>query len=92
LAEHEERGLLKLVTHRGKLLGASILGPHAGELVHELVLAMKTGASVATLSATVHAYPTLSQIHRRAANMAFAPTLFSPATRRLVRWLQRLVP
>ncbi len=92
LAEREERGLLKLVTHRGKLLGASILGPHAGELVHELVLAIKTRVSVATLSATIHAYPTLSQIHRRAANAAFAPTLFSPATRRLVRWLQRLVP
>lgn len=92
LAEHEEQGLLKLVTHRGKLLGASLLGPHAGELVHELVLAMKAGVSVATLSATIHAYPTLAQIHRRAANAAFAPTLFSPATRRLVRWLQRLVP
>lgn len=92
LTEHEERGLVKLVTHRGKLLGASLLGPHAGELVHEIALAMKTGASIATLSATIHAYPTLAQIHRRAANAALGPKLFSPATRRLVRWLQRLAP
>ncbi len=85
-------GQAKLITHRGRILGASLLGPHAGELVHELVLAMKAGVSVATLSATIHAYPTLSQIHRRTANAAFAPALFSPATRRLVRWLQRLIP
>ena len=92
LAEREEQGMLKLVTHRGKLLGASMLGPHAGELIHEMVLAMKSGASVATISSTIHAYPTLAQIHRRTANTAFAQTLFSPATRRLVRWLQRLIP
>ena len=92
LAEREEQGMLKLVTHRGKLLGASMLGPHAGELIHEMVLAMKSGASVATISSTIHAYPTLAQIHRRTANTAFAQTLFSPATRHLVRWLQRLIP
>ena len=92
LAEREEQGMLKLVTHRGKLLGASMLGPHAGELIHEMVLAMKSGASVATIASTIHAYPTLAQIHRRTANTAFAQTLFSPATRHLVRWLQRLIP
>ena len=92
LAEREEQGMLKLVTHRGKLLGASMLGPHAGELIHEMALAMKSGASVATIASTIHAYPTLAQIHRRTANTAFAQTLFSPATRHLVRWLQRLIP
>jgi pyruvate/2-oxoglutarate dehydrogenase complex dihydrolipoamide dehydrogenase (E3) component len=61
-------GLAKLVTHKGKILGAPILGPHAGELIHEIVLAMKTGAGIGAISATIHAYPTLAQIHRRTVN------------------------
>ena len=60
----------------------------AGFLTHR----MKVGAGLADISATIHAYPTLAQFHRRAANMAYAPKLFRPATRRLVRWMQRLVP
>lgn len=92
ITEREEHGLAKLVTHRGRLLGASILGPQAGELIHELALALKTGASLAAISGTIHAYPTLAQVHRRVVNTAFGPKLFSPATRRLVHWLQRLVP
>ncbi len=92
IAEGETAGLAKLVVRRGRLLGASLLGPHAGELIHELVLAMQTGARIGDISATIHAYPTLAQIHRRAVNTAYAPRLFSPRTRRLVRWLNRLLP
>jgi pyruvate/2-oxoglutarate dehydrogenase complex dihydrolipoamide dehydrogenase (E3) component len=90
LTEVETAGLTKLVTHKGKILGASILGPHAGELIHEIVLAMQTGAKIGDISAAIHAYPTLAQIHRRAVNTAYAAKLFSPFTRRVVRWLQRL--
>ena len=92
LAEVEPHGLVKLVTHKKKILGASILGPHAGELLHELVLAMKTGATIGDISATIHAYPTLAQVHRRTVNTFYAAKLFSPATRRLVRWINRLLP
>jgi len=92
LAEVEPHGLAKFVTHRGRILGASILGPHAGELIHEIVLAMKTGATVSDLSATIHAYPTLAQIHRRTANSGLSKVLFSPRTRRLVSWINRLMP
>ncbi|MCA1805207.1 MAG: FAD-dependent oxidoreductase [Xanthomonadaceae bacterium] len=63
-----------------------------GELVHEIVLAMQTGAKIRDLSAAIHAYPTLAQIHRRAANTAYAHKLFSPGTRTLVKWLHRLWP
>lgn len=92
LTEAETSGITKLVTHKGKILGASILGPHAGELIHELVLAMQTGAKIGDISATIHAYPTLAQIHRRTVNTAYAPKLFSPGTRRLVKWINRLTP
>lgn len=85
-------GFAKLVVHRRRLLGASVLGPHAGELIHELALAMKTGATIGDIAATIHAYPTLAQIHRRTANTWYGATLFSPATRRLVKWINRLLP
>ena len=92
LAEVEPYGQSKFVTRKGRLLGATILGPHAGELIHELALAMQTGASLRELSATIHAYPTLAQIHRRTANSGLSRTLFSSGTRRLVKWINRLVP
>ena len=92
IMQREEAGLVKLVAQHGRLVGASLLGPQAGELIHELALAIKSRASLAAISATIHAYPTLAQVHRRAANLALVPRLFSPATRRLVHWLQRLVP
>ena len=92
VTDAQPEGLVKLITRRGRILGASLLGAHAGELLHEIALAMKVGAGPADISATIHAYPTLAQVHRRAANMAYAPKLFRPATRRLVRWMQRLVP
>ncbi|UCE76238.1 MAG: mercuric reductase [Gammaproteobacteria bacterium] len=92
IAEVEPHGFVKLVTHKKKILGASILGPHAGELLHEVVLAMKTGASIGDISTTIHAYPTLAQVHRRTVNTFYGTKLFSPATRRLVRWINRLIP
>jgi pyruvate/2-oxoglutarate dehydrogenase complex dihydrolipoamide dehydrogenase (E3) component len=92
LAEVEPHGFVKLVTHKKKILGASILGPHAGELLHEIVLAMKTGAGIGDISATIHAYPTLAQVHRRTVNTFYGAKLFSPATRRLARWINRLIP
>ncbi len=92
LCERETGGLTKLVVHKGKVLGASVLGPHAGELIHEIVLAMKTGAKIGDISATIHAYPTLAQVHRHTVNTAYAARLFSPGTRRLVRWINRLLP
>ncbi len=92
LAEVEPHGFVKLVTHKKKILGASILGPHAGELLHELVLAINTGATIGDISATIHAYPTLAQVHRRTVNTFYAAKLFSPGTRRLVRWINRLLP
>lgn len=92
ITDNEMSGLAKLVVHKGKMLGASILGPHAGELIHEVALAMKTGAGIGDISATIHAYPTLAQIHRRTVNTWYGQKLFSAGTRRLVTWINRLVP
>ncbi len=92
LAEVETQGLTKLITHRGRILGAVILGPHAGELIHEIVLAMQTNAKLSDISAAIHAYPTLAQIQRRTVNTLYAPKLFSARTRKLVKWINRFLP
>ena len=68
LAEVETVGEMKLISRKGKILGATILGPHAGELIHEIVLAMQAGLKIGDISATIHAYPTLAQISRRTVN------------------------
>ncbi len=85
-------GLTKFVVRKGKILGATILGPNAGELLHEIVLAMKSGSGIGTISAAIHAYPTLSQVHRRTVNTHYSSKLFSPLSRQLVQWLNRLLP
>lgn len=56
-------GLLKLLlAPDGKLLGAHILGPHASEMIHELAVAMRLGATFNDLRQTIHAHPTLSEL------------------------------
>jgi pyruvate/2-oxoglutarate dehydrogenase complex dihydrolipoamide dehydrogenase (E3) component len=92
LTEGETAGAIKLVVHKGKVLGATILGAQAGELLHEIVLAMQVGAKIGAISAAIHAYPTRAQIHRRVVNTYYGQKLFSPGTRRLVRWINRLLP
>ncbi len=92
LTEVETTGFTKLITHKGKILGASILGSHAGELIHEIVLAMQAGIKISEISATIHAYPTLSQVHRRTVNTLYAPKLFSNRTRSIVKWINHLLP
>ena len=79
-----------LVTHKVRILGPIILRPHACELVHVIVLGKQTLMKFSDVNAALHVYPTLAQIHRRAVNSAYTSRLFSPFTRRLVRWLQRL--
>lgn len=92
LADSESTGIMKLVSHKEKILGATILGSHAGELIHEISLAMQKKLKLKDISATIHAYPTLAQVHRRTANSYYADKLFSPRTRKLVGWINRILP
>jgi len=58
----------------GKLLGATIVSDRAGELIHEVALAMRTGMFTGRLAQTVHAYPTWSVAVRQAASQFFLTT------------------
>ena len=53
----------------GRIIGAGICGSHAGELIHEAVLAMEMGADAKDISRTIHAHPTLSETFALAAEM-----------------------
>jgi len=86
-AEGETEGLAKIVTDRkGRLLGAALAGPHAGELIHEYTLAIAKGMKASDLSSVIHIYPTLAQINRRVADQRMKEGL-TPARK---KWLQRL--
>lgn len=61
----ETKGLIKVVVDENKrILGASVLGPHAGDLIHEFALAIKCGLKSHDLLSMIHAYPTLSEAVR----------------------------
>ena len=91
IAEGETAGLVKVVaTRRGRVLGASIVGRHAGELILPWVLAVKNRIGVGKLAQAIVPYPTLSEASARAAGSFHTPTLFSARTRCVVRLLARL--
>ncbi|MBA2409992.1 MAG: FAD-dependent oxidoreductase [Gammaproteobacteria bacterium] len=92
LAEVEPHGYIKMLIRKNRILGATILGPQAGELVHEIVLAMQAKVKLGTISAAIHVYPTLAQITRRAVNTYYGEKLFSPRTKKLVGVINRLIP
>ncbi len=80
-------GFVKVLTVPGKdrILGATIVGEHAGELIAEYALAMKHGLGLNKILATVHAYPTFAEASKYAAGVwkkAHAP-------QRLLRWVER---
>jgi pyruvate/2-oxoglutarate dehydrogenase complex dihydrolipoamide dehydrogenase (E3) component len=84
ICEGETAGFVKLVTDKkGKILGAHIIGPEAGNLIQEVVLAMQTGIPVGQLSRTIHVYPTLSEGIKRAADSYYRELLFSGPNRKL---------
>ena len=91
IAEGATNGLVKVVaSRRGRVLGASIVGAHAGELILPWVLAVKYRLGVGKLAQAIVPYPTLSEVSARAAGSFHAPVLFGPRTKRLVRMLARL--
>lgn len=87
-AEAETRGWMKLVCGpKGRIAGASIVGAHAGELIHEVVLAMKQGLTAAALGGMIHVYPTLAQVTQRAGLDALKEKLTPTAKKVLAHYL-----
>jgi pyruvate/2-oxoglutarate dehydrogenase complex dihydrolipoamide dehydrogenase (E3) component len=84
-------GLVKLVvTPSGRLLGAGILAPHAGEMAGMFALMIAKRMKLSALAGLVLPYPTLAEAAKRAATEFYAPRLLSGLPRRLVGLLRRL--
>jgi pyruvate/2-oxoglutarate dehydrogenase complex dihydrolipoamide dehydrogenase (E3) component len=91
VAEGFRVGHIKVITDRkGKILGVSLVGPGAGELLAPWTLAMSQGLKISAMAQVVAPYPTLGEISKRAAGSWYSPTLFSAKTKRLVRFLSKL--
>lgn len=87
ITDRSMTGFVKVIANpRGKLLGAAIVGAHAGELIHEYALALRHGLHLKDISAVIHVYPTYSQANRFAADMRLKRRL-TPAGR---RWIKRI--
>ncbi len=89
--ERATDGMIKAVIARsGRVLGASIVGRHAGELIYPWVLALQRKMKIGALASFIAPYPTLGEITKRAAGSYYAPKLFSERTKNIVRFLLRL--
>ena len=84
-------GMVKAIVRRdGHILGAGIVGEHAGELIQTWGLAMHARLSISRMASVIAPYPTLGEASKRAAAAFYTPRLFGPTMRRIVGWLGRL--
>jgi pyruvate/2-oxoglutarate dehydrogenase complex dihydrolipoamide dehydrogenase (E3) component len=91
VAEGIEEGLVKLiVSAKGRLLGAGILAPHAGEMAGTFALMIGRKLPLSALAGLVLPYPTLAEAAKRAASDFYTPRLLSSAVKRVVGLLKRL--
>jgi pyruvate/2-oxoglutarate dehydrogenase complex dihydrolipoamide dehydrogenase (E3) component len=87
IADEEAHGFIKVLTKPGKdkILGVTIVGEHAGELIAEYVAAMRHGLGLNKILGTIHIYPTLTEANKYAAGewkKAHAPE-------RVLKWLMK---
>jgi len=89
-AERVVDGMIKVIVDRkGRVLGATLAGPHAGELLAPWIMAVDQGQKIGTMAGLIFPYPTLSEVSKRAAGSYFTPKLFSDRIKGIVRFLQK---
>ena len=90
IAEGETEGFLKIVRVGTKLVGATVVGRHAGDLLLPWAQIIMGKASVFALGSAILAYPNRSDISKAAAFQAYQPTVFSKWTKRWARFVSSL--
>jgi pyruvate/2-oxoglutarate dehydrogenase complex dihydrolipoamide dehydrogenase (E3) component len=89
-AERQQHGHIKIVTSkRGRIIGATIVGPHAGELILTWTLALAQNLKISSVAEMVAPYPTLGEMSKRAASRFYVPMLTNVRLRRFIVWLRR---
>lgn len=94
-AERQTEGFIKVIVddkkkgRDGRVLGVTIVGQGAGELLLPWVNVVQKGVSLSVFASTVAPYPTFSEVSKRVAGSFYTPKLFSKRTRKLVRFLMK---
>ncbi len=94
IVENRTTGLVKVITTgiNGKIVGAHVLGPNAGDLIHEWALAMRHKLPVRALADLIHVYPTFSVSNQRAAQRWYGTILEKPLVKGALSTLFGLKP
>jgi pyruvate/2-oxoglutarate dehydrogenase complex dihydrolipoamide dehydrogenase (E3) component len=93
VTENRTEGFIKVIAgRRGRILGVTIVGPRAGEMISLWCLAISKGLKLSAIGGMMAPYPTLSEISKRAAGQYYAPTVFGPKVRKLVSLVQKYLP
>ncbi len=93
ITERRTTGFVKVMVVKGRPVGATIVGAGAGDLIGTWALALAANLKMRDIAGMVAPYPTLGELNKRAAGAYFAPRLFeSPAVKRIVRLVQRVMP
>lgn len=93
VAEGSTDGLVKVMVVKGRPVGASIVGRHAGELIQVWALAIANRLKIGAVAGMVAPYPTWGEANKRVAGAYFTPRLFeNPTVKRIVRFVQRWIP
>jgi pyruvate/2-oxoglutarate dehydrogenase complex dihydrolipoamide dehydrogenase (E3) component len=90
VVEGEELGFVKVLTAKGtdKILGVTMVAAHAGDLLHEFVLAMKHRIGLSQLATTIHAYPTFAELGRKVGDR-YNKKRLTPFVKRAFTWLYK---
>jgi len=90
VVESEEIGFAKVLAAKDsdKILGVTIVGARAGDLIHEFVLAMKAGIGLGTVASTIHAYPTFAELARKVGDK-YNRTRLTPRAKKVFTWLYK---
>ena len=90
-AERKTSGMIKaVVSAKGEILGCSIVGPKAGELIQPWALAMSSKLKIKAMIDMVAAYPTMTEVSKRAATSYYAGLPKKPIVRKVIGWLKLL--
>jgi len=93
ITQGSAKGLIKVMVVKGRPVGASIVGPQAGELITLWSLAIANGLKMGQIAGMVAPYPTISEVNKRAAGAYFSPRLFdNPRVKSVVGFVQRWLP
>jgi pyruvate/2-oxoglutarate dehydrogenase complex dihydrolipoamide dehydrogenase (E3) component len=90
-AERASEGFVKVLTDKkGRIVGAGIVGEHAGEIIQMWSLAISQGLGIKAMTQWISPYPTLSEVNKRAALGYYAAKAGSPLVRKVVSLVRKL--